>query len=389
MTERRGALVGDLAGAVADLGVMVPLATALIFVNGLEAGAVFVGAGLLVFASGAWFGIPFPVQPLKALTAVAVAQRLAPGVIHAAGIEIAGVLVLLSIGGVANIVARVFTKPVVRALQFGVGVLLVITATRLVLHPPVVFRGTPPSPWPFVLALATFLTAWWAARARRYEVAIVVLAGGVVVGWTIAAPHLSAPTLSLPSAGMPHVDDFATALLLLVVPQLPLTFGNAVVAVTDVAHGAFGDAARRVTPSRVCISSGIGNLVSGVLGGMPMCHGAGGLTAHVRLGATTRRMNVILGTTFTVLGLFFADQIPAILGSLPVWGLAAFLAYAGLRHTLLVADLRSTDLAAAVAAGVVGASVGNLALTVAAGLAFEGARRFRRRASSRLTSTAP
>jgi MFS superfamily sulfate permease-like transporter len=378
VTAKRRAVVGDLAGAVADLGVMVPLTTALILVNGLDASAVFVCAGLLVLASGAVFRVPFPVQPLKALTAVAVAQQLAPGVIHAAGLEIAAVLLLLSVGGVANVVSRVFTKPVVRALQLGVGLLLVLTAVRLVSDPPEVFRGTPPSPWPFALALATFVLAWVAARTRRYEVALVVLAVGVGLAWTVAAPSLSAPELSLPSFAIPRAHDFTVAFLLLVVPQLPLTFGNAVVAVSDVAHGAFGERARRVSPSRVCISCGAGNVVSGLLGGMPMCHGAGGLTAHVRLGAGTARMNAILGTVFVLLGLVFADQLPALLGLLPVWGLGGFLAYAGLRHAALVGDLRGSELVLAAAAGGIGAVAGNLAYTVAIGLGAEAVRRIAR-----------
>jgi MFS superfamily sulfate permease-like transporter len=383
IVARRRGFVGDLAGAVADLGVMVPLATTLILVNGLNASAVFVCAGLLVLASGTYFGIPFPVQPLKALTAVAVAQQLAPGVIHAAGIEIAGVLLLLSIGGVANAVSRVFTKPIVRALQLGVGVLLVLTAFRLVAHPPDVFLGTPPSPWPFVLTLATFALAWWTARTQRYAAALIVLAVGVGLAWTVAAPSLHAPALTLPHVGVPRASDFSTAFLLLVVPQLPLTFGNAVVAVSDVARGSFGDGASRVRPSRVCISCGLGNLASGVLGGMPMCHGAGGLTAHVRLGANSRRMNLVLGSAFVVLGLFFAAQIPAILGLLPVWGLGAFLAYAGLRHAALVTDLRRTDLIVAIGAGAIGAWTGNLACTVAIGLASEACRGVVRRAKDR------
>ncbi|HWC31545.1 MAG TPA: putative sulfate/molybdate transporter, partial [Actinomycetota bacterium] len=155
------ALLGDVTGAVADLGVLVPLAAALIVVNGLDAGAVLVGAGLLVVATGIVFRVPFPVQPLKALTAVAVAERLEPDVIHAAGLEIGAFLLLLSVRRVADAIARVFTKPVVRALQFGVGALLVIAATRLVVDPPDVFPGTPSSPWPILLAVASFAIVSW------------------------------------------------------------------------------------------------------------------------------------------------------------------------------------------------------------------------------------
>jgi len=359
--------LGEATGAVADLGVLVPLATALILVNGLDAGAVLLCAGALVIATGLIFRIPFPVQPLKALTAVAVAAQLSPGVIHAAGLELAGCLLLLSIGHVADLVARVFTKPVVRALQLGVGVLLAITAVKLVAEPPAVFVGTPDAPWPFLLTVGAFATVVFAAKTRRYTIALAVLIVGIATVWLTAAPTLGGPAFSLPHLGLPARADFAAAFFLLVVPQLPLTFGNAVVAVNALSHEYFPDRASRVSPSRVCLSAGLGNVASAVVGGMPMCHGAGGLTAHVRLGARTAGMNLLLGTTLIGLGLLFASQVPAILGTLPVWALAGFLVYAGLRHAWLVADLRGVDLLLAVVAGALGAWFGNLAIT--AGLA--------------------
>jgi sulfate permease, SulP family len=359
--------LGEVTGAVADLGVMVPLVTALILVNGLDAGAVLVCAGLLVIATGIVFRIPFPVQPLKALTAVAVAQQLSPGVIHAAGLEIAAVLLLLSVRHVADVVARVFMKPVVRALQLGVGVLLVVTSIKLVVNPPEIFSGTPAAPWPWILMIAAFVGVVVAARTRHYWVALCVLAAGAAAATTSASPHVGGPSFSFPDVQLPAAGAFASAFFLLVVPQLPLTFGNAVVAVNDLAHEYLSAAASRVSPSRVCLSAGIGNTVSGLLGGMPMCHGAGGLTAHVRLGARSAGMNLLLGASLLLLGLFFAAQIVVILGMLPVWGLAAFLAYAGLRHAWLVSDLRGVDLVLAVVAGALGAWFGNLAIT--AGLA--------------------
>ena len=370
--------LGDATGALADLGVFVPLAAALILVNGLDAGALFVCAGLLVMGAGLAFKIPFPVQPLKALTAVAIARELSPDVIHAAGLELAAFLLVLSIGHVADVVARVFVKPVVRALQLGVGVLLVITAVKLVADPPEVFSA-PPSPWPLILALAAFIGVAVAAHRRSYVVALVLFGGGLVATITGAQPDLSSPALTLPSVHLPPSSAFGTAFLLLVIPQLPLTFGNAVVAVNDLAHEYFGPAARRVTPSRVCLSAGIGNTLSALLGGMPMCHGAGGLTAHVRLGARRARMNLWLGGVFLALGLFFAAQIPVILGVLPVSVLAAFLAFAGLRHAWLVSDLRGVSLAIAVMAGGLGAWYGNLAITAALALVLEHGRLVLRR----------
>jgi hypothetical protein len=50
---------GDLSGAVADLGTFVPLAAALVLVNGLDPGAVLFAAGSLVLGAGAAFRVPF------------------------------------------------------------------------------------------------------------------------------------------------------------------------------------------------------------------------------------------------------------------------------------------------------------------------------------------
>ncbi len=363
--------LNDVSGAVADLGVLVPLAAALILVNGLDPSAVFVGAGLLALAAGAIFRIPFPVQPLKALTAVAAANELSADVIHAAGLEIAVFLLLLSIGRVADVISRAFTKPVVRALQLGVGILLVMSAYKLVARPPDVFTGTPSSPWPVVLAVAAGLALAFAARNRQYALALAVLVGGAIAAWFAAGPVLQGPSFTLPDVGFPAAEAFGPAFVLLVIPQLPLTFGNAVVAVSDVAHNYFGARASRVTPVSVCLSCGLGNAVSGLIGGMPMCHGSGGLTAHVRLGARTAWMNAILGSTFVGLGLFFAPQVTVIVGLLPVWALAAFLAYAGLRHAWLVSDLRGSRFLLSAVAGAIGAATGNLAFTLGIALAVD------------------
>jgi hypothetical protein len=96
-------------------------------------------------------------------------------------------------------------------------------------------------------------------------------------------------------------------------------------------------------------------------------------------------MNILLGSVLLGLGLFFAPQVTVILGLLPVWALAAFLTYAGLRHALLVGDLRGTALAIAAGAGLAGALFGNLAVTAGAALVLEHGRRI----AARLVANRP
>ena len=366
---------GDLAGAVGDLGVLVPLAAALVLVNGLHPGSLLLAAGVLVLAAGVGFGLPFPVQPLKALTALAVAQELSPDVIHAAGLQIGLVLLVLAATGLADRLSAVFSKPVIRALQLGVGSLLVVSAVKLALRPPRLFEHAASSGWNVALAAVTLAAVAVAAHRRWYGIALVLVAVGVTVSWATSSPELGSPGVHVPALGVPPLSVWGSAFVLLVIPQIPLTYGNAVVGISDLAREHFGERARRVTPGRVALSCGLGNVGSALVGGMPMCHGSSGLSAHIRLGASTAAMNVVLGSAFVVLGLLLSDQVLTLFGLLPVWALAGFLAYAGVRHALLVLDLRGSRLVVAIAAAGVGIVTGNLAATTAVALAAEHGRR--------------
>ena len=362
------AITGDVSGALADLGILVPLTAALVVVNGLDVGSVLLLAGLLVVSAGLVFRIPFPVQPLKALTALAVAQRLGPDVIHAAGLEIGIVLMLMSLTGLATLMSKLFTKPVVRALQFGVGWLLVVTAVKLVVNPPAVFVNSPSSRTGLLLAAATVVVVVIAAWRRWYLLSIALVVAGVIVTLLVEQPSFGGPSIDLPTFSIPPWSVFGTAFVLLVIPQIPLTYGNAVVGVSDLAREQFGERARRVSPARVALVCGVGNVASATFGGMPMCHGSSGLSAHVRMGAQTWKMNAMLGGTLITLGVFFSDQVLEMFGLLPVWVLGGFLAYAGIRHAMLVLDLEPIQIALAIAAAAVGIWTSNLAYTTAIAL---------------------
>ena len=151
----------------------------------------------------------------------------------------------------------------------------------------------------------------------------------------------------------PSASDFATAAVVLVVPQLPLTFANSCIATADAARGYFGAAASRVTAGRLAVSLGLGNVLAGLLGGMPVCHGAGGLTAHRSFGARTGRAPIFLGTILVVLALVAGQVTGGALAGFPVWILAALLGVAGGLHIQLLRDLRGrTEWGFAIAAGV-------------------------------------
>lgn len=82
---------------------------------------------------------------------------------------------------------------------------------------------------------------------------------------------------------LPSLADMERAVSQFVLPQLSLTFTNAVLLTALVAGGYFGDCASHATPASLSVTSGIANLLLTPLGALPMCHGAGDTAPHYRM----------------------------------------------------------------------------------------------------------
>ncbi len=355
----------EWSGALADLGVLVPIAVALIVVNGLSPTAVLLPAGLLYVTSGLVFRVPIPVQPLKAFGAIAIAQGLGSQVIAAGALLMGVIFVLLGVTGAVDRAARLVPRPVIRGVQLSVGLLFAKLAFDLVVSTPVTFTdhslGTP------LLAGMALVATVALLLGRKYPVALilVVIAFGMVA---VASPGPLAFGPSPLAVASPTGPDMMTALLVLVVPQLPLTFANACLATADAAHAYFPSTSGRVSAGRLATSLGLANLLAGSLTGMPVCHGAGGLTAHRAFGARTGGAPIIIGGLLLVGAVGIGQSIPDLLIYFPVWILAALMAVSGALHIFLLRDLTNRrDWLFALAVGVVGVVV-NLAVAVLGGL---------------------
>ena len=355
----------ELAGAVADVGVLVPIAAALIVSNGLSATAVLLPAALLYIAAGLIYRLPVPVQPLKAFGAIAIAQGLGADEI-AAGALLMGVIFLgLGATGLIDLAARVFPRALIRGVQLSVGLLFLKIAWGLVEDPPKSFTAHALDP---TIAIPLGLAFLFVALVfRRYLIALVLVATGLVIAITDSAGGLSfgPSALDLPAFSW---ATFGTALTVLVLPQLPLSFANSCVATADAARTYFGEAASRVRAGRLATTLGAANVLSGVISGMPVCHGAGGLTAHRSFGARTGGAPLFLGVVLLALALGLGAGLATLLAAFPLTILAALLAAAGVMHLGLLRDLRGArEWGIALIVGVLGLLT-NLAIGLAAGL---------------------
>lgn len=343
---------GDVAGAVADLGVFVPIAVALIVQNGLSATAVLLPAGLLYVAAGLYYRLPVPVQPLKAFGAIAIAQGFGANEIAAGALLMGGIFVALGASGWIDRAAKLFPHPIIRGIQLTVGLLFCKLAWTLVTAPPVAFTDhTEPAWW---LGTGTAIVIASAFLLPRYAVALILL---VLTLIAIVAGYHATIVFGPSAIQLPELSlsTFTAAAIALVVPQLPLTFANSCLATADAARAYFGDAAARVRPGRLALSLGLANVVAGSISGMPVCHGAGGMSAHYGFGARSGGTPVILGVTLLVLALLLGADLTALLAAFPLPILAGLLGIAGLLHIALLKDLREpAHWALAIAVGVTG-----------------------------------
>ena len=385
--ERRGAprgrlraALGEVSGGLGDTGLFIPIAVAMILLNGLNATSVFVASGLVYVGTALYFRVPVPVQPLKAFAAAAIALHLSAEVLAAGALLMAATMALLAASGLAGWLAARFPLVLVRGIQASVALLLAKAALDLAQKGN--WPGLPPIDPALGLAMAVAACALlFACRALSLPGSLLVLGGGAAVGLAVSGvPHLAAGpeavSLSIPS----DPGAFGTALTALVLAQIPLTFGNSVVATADAERSYFRLQARRVRPSRLAGSIAIANTVAGVSGGLPVCHGAGGVTAHYKLGARTAAATLTVGTLFVALGLGLGAGLPALLQVLAPGALAGMLAFVAIQHGLLAAQMEQLDdrlIAAGV--GVLTLLSGNLAIGFAAGAAVVAARALWRR----------
>jgi SulP family sulfate permease len=332
MKDSDGHIVGrlkgflwDLSGAFGDIGVLFPLAVALIAKNGFNPTALFLLAGLFSIASAAYFKITMPVQPLKAMSAIAIATGLGVHVINAAGIAMGAILLMIAITGISVRLGTLFPVSVIRGIQLGLGLMLIRTSSKLIAA-----DGATALIAGALLAVSLFLV-------KKLPPLIPLLLLGVIAALKGITPVVTGPVAMVPR--LPDVSTLVSGFTLLVLPQLGLTFGNAIVATEATGKLLYGDRARRLTLTSIPVSMGIANIVSGFLGGAPMCHGCGGLTAQHKFGARTERSGYIIGFAFLGLALFFGNSALSIISAFPSGILGVLLCFVGIQHALFIKDI--------------------------------------------------
>ena len=322
----------ELAGALAGLGTDLPLLIGVIAASGIDSAGVLIMFGVMQIFSGVWYGMPMPVQPLKAFAALVIAQKIPGRVISGGGLAIGVSMLVLSVSGLIDAVARLVPKPVIRGIQFG----LALQLATLALKEYVPAAGLPG----YALATAAFVVTVLLLGNRRWPAALAVLALGVAYGLLFQLDYATATRaigLHLPTWHVPQAADVLTGAVLLALPQIPLSLGNSVLATRQVVEDYFPE--RRLTVRQISFTYGLMNLVNPFLGGFPVCHGSGGMVGHYTFGGRTGGSVVLYGTLFVGLGLFFSQGFQQLVQIFPLPVLGVLLLFEALTLATLLRDI--------------------------------------------------
>ncbi|MHB8841148.1 MAG: putative sulfate/molybdate transporter [Candidatus Aquicultor sp.] len=341
----------EFAGAMGDFGTLFPLAIGYIAINGLNPAGFLVMMGVANIATGIIYGLP-----MKILAAIAIAEHWTPSMIYASAFGMGLVWIIITITGAMKWLVKFTPMVVVRGVQVALGILLAIQAYPML------------KTW-WLLGIVSIIIVIFLRENRYAPAAIVLMAlGAVIVYLKGGFQQVSAPSFALPPLTSFSIKEVWQSLLSAGFAQVPLTIGNAVIA-TAALIKEYWPEREDVDEHKLSLNQGLMNLVVPFFGGMPMCHGAGGLAGQYLFGARTGGTNVIEGSLELALGLFFASSILALFGVFPSAIMGAMMPLVGIELTKFARGIRFNKDLVPIGATVALALVYNMALGFFAGIA--------------------
>ena len=322
----------ELSGAFGDIGTDLPLIIGMVAACGLDPAGSFLLFGLMQMMTGVLYGIPMPVQPLKAMAVLMISQKLSGGLLYGAGLSIGITMALLTLTGALDFVVRIIPKSVVRGIQFGLGLSLASLAVKTY----VVAGGVQG----YIIAGISFLLTVVFIGNKKYPPAIFVVLLGIIYAcfFTVDFGVLAAGTgLVLPSFNIPKTPDIVNGFLVLAIPQLALSISNSVIATKRTVDDLFPEKA--LTVRKIGWTYTAMNLINPFFSGIPTCHGAGGIAGHYSFGGRTGGSVIIYGALFAVIGLFFSKGFSEFVKFFPMPVLGIILLFESLSLMSFLSDV--------------------------------------------------
>ncbi|KAJ0603323.1 putative molybdate transporter [Helianthus annuus] len=351
----------EVNGAMGDLGTYIPIVLALTLASDLDLGTTLIFTGVYNFLTGAIYGVPMPVQPMKSIAAVAISDPdFGIPEAMAAGICTGVILFVLGVTGLMRLAYRLIPLPVVRGIQLAQGLSFAMTAVKYIRKVQDFSKSKAKGNRDWMgdedeneneddhhdqndncVVNGDDQERKWRKIVASLPSAFMVFLLGVILA-IIREPKVIKGFKFGPSSM--HVVKISKSawkrgFVKGTIPQLPLSILNSVIAVCKLSTDLFPE--KSVTVTSVSVTVGLMNLTGCWFGAMPCCHGAGGLAGQYKFGGRSGGCVALLGATKLVLGLVLGGSIVKILSAFPVGVLGVLLLFAGIELAMCARDMKS------------------------------------------------
>jgi predicted benzoate:H+ symporter BenE len=299
--------VREFAGSLGDFGTLLPFTVGYIVISGFNPTGILFGIGLTNIILALVYRLPLPVQPKKAIGSVALAEKWTMHRVIGAGFAVGLVWVVLALSKRLSALLEKIPKSVTRGIQLGLAFTLALAGAEMI-NPD------------FIIAIPLMIAAFLLLKNRFLPSSIFLIFFGFIYAVVTGALSLNQITVgfSLPQFTLFSLDDMLYGFIYAGIAQLFLTLTNAVIATVALVHDLFPDR-QDVTPRNLIANMGAMNVAMPFIGGMPLCHGAGGLSAQYLFGARTGGAILMEGLMELGLGLFFSESLLNIFTSFPLF----------------------------------------------------------------------
>jgi len=312
--------IRELGGAFGDWGTLIPFIIGYISIVGLNPAGIFLTLGITNIVLGVKYNLPLPVQPQKTIGTIALSQKWSPNLVISTGLGTGIIWTILGLTKILNRIVKKIPKITVRGIQLGLGLILGWTAITLIFFDNLfgIFLGI------FSISIIIALI-----NSKKFPSALILVLLGIFILFFTNELTLSNVRFSLPifEFNIPQWNNILLGMVLAGIAQFFLTLTNVMIATISLVKDLFPEKENTISANSLAVNMGLMNLVNPFLGGMPLCHGSGGLAAQYAFGARSGGSMILEGILEIFLGLFLSETLFLIFREFPQAIFGAMLLY--------------------------------------------------------------
>ena len=306
----------EFGGAFGDWGTLIPFVIGYISIVGLNPAGIFFCLGITNIVLGIRYNLPLPVQPQKTISTVALAESWTPNMVISTGFGTGIIWTTIGFSKKLNNIVKKVPILAVRGIQLGLAFILGWTA--LILFVDNLIFG--------LISIGVIVLLF---KNDIIPSAIILVFFGIISMFFFGAITISDFVFNLPifEFQIPTMYNLLIGMIVAGIAQLLLTLTNVMIATVSLVRDLFPEKQDVIDANSLAFNMGVMNLMNPFLGGIPLCHGSGGLAAQYAFGARTGGSMILEGVMEISMGLFLSETLLLLFSEFPKAILGAMLLY--------------------------------------------------------------